>query len=198
MIRQSFPIEDSSTDLEEEMLIQNLGKRTKRDLEVEVTADGAAIDSNTVTRPPTSQAVGVQSGVISDNRRLKRQRTPNIRLKDYVFQLNAVASDTSRILIPRSIKETRASPHAKQWECAINTEYEALLNLFKARLIVQDNTQLYGIDYKEVFAPIWISEATPRICYNARTTSTPNGRTTAFLNGVLSESIYMRLPLGLR
>ncbi|POM58709.1 Integrase catalytic core protein [Phytophthora palmivora] len=223
-IRRSFPIEDSSTVLEEVTIIQNLGKRSKRDLEVEVTAEGAAIGSDTVTRPPKSQAVGVQSGVISDNRRSKRQRTPNVRLKDFVTQLNAVASDTSRILILRSIMEARTSLHARQWECAIKTEYEALLSnntwtivplptgrkalgrhwlldvkykadgskgWFKARLVVQDNTQLYGIDYKRYESLRLLLALTTILGPHLHQMDV----STAFLNGVLSESICMQQPL---
>ncbi|OWY99320.1 hypothetical protein PHMEG_00029686, partial [Phytophthora megakarya] len=42
--------------------------------------------------------------------------------------LNSVGSDIYQIPVPRSIKEARNSPHVKQWECAIQTEYNALLS----------------------------------------------------------------------
>ena len=70
----------------------------------------------------------MQNGAKLSERRSKRQRTQNVRLKDYVTQLNTVTTDVTGIPIPKSIKEARLGPHAKQWECAIKTENNALLS----------------------------------------------------------------------
>ncbi|POM64626.1 Retroelement pol Polyprotein-like [Phytophthora palmivora] len=95
MIKRLFSIEDSSVDQREEIIIRNVGKRLRGDLEVK------EISSELVTQPSTSR-VWVDIGTLK-----KRQKTPNLRLKDYMTRLNAVATDTVRIPIPKSIKETR-------------------------------------------------------------------------------------------
>ncbi|OWZ07555.1 putative Retroelement pol Polyprotein [Phytophthora megakarya] len=62
MIRRSFPIENYTNDLEEEMVIQNLGKRSRGNIEVEVPTQGEDMSSESVIRSPTSQSVGVTNG----------------------------------------------------------------------------------------------------------------------------------------
>ncbi|POM64465.1 Integrase catalytic core protein [Phytophthora palmivora] len=218
MIQRSFPTEDISNDQSETTITEQIGKRSRSDLEV-----NASISSESVTGRSTSCIVGVQTRDSTDRRRSKRQRYTNVRLRDYVTQLKTVATAPARIRIPTSIKEAQTSPHAEQWECAIRVEYEALIknntalgchwifdvkykadgsvDRYKARLVVQGSTQSYGIDYQEVFAPVARYESLRLLL----ALSTILGFylhqmdvSTAFLNGRLSESIYMRQPIGFR
>ncbi|OWY92265.1 hypothetical protein PHMEG_00038804, partial [Phytophthora megakarya] len=66
-----------------------------------------------------------------------RKRTPNTRLRDYIVSINAVTISRKVIPIPRSLKEARQSPHSKQWEEALQIEYQAL------GLIIRGRSYLY-------------------------------------------------------
>ncbi|OWZ11258.1 hypothetical protein PHMEG_00015752 [Phytophthora megakarya] len=62
VIRLSFPINNYTNDLEEEMLIQNLVKRSRGNIEVEVPTQGEDMSSESLIRSPTSQSLGVANG----------------------------------------------------------------------------------------------------------------------------------------
>lgn len=70
---------------------------------------------------------------------------------------------------------------------------------YKARLVARGFSQKYGIDYDEVFAPV-IRQTTFKILLaiagNKKLIVKHLDAKTAFLNGKLSEPIYMRQPQG--
>ncbi|OWZ06545.1 hypothetical protein PHMEG_00021187 [Phytophthora megakarya] len=55
------------------------------------------------------------------------QRTPNTRLRDYIVSINVVTISREVIPISRSLKEVRQSRHSKQWEEALQIEYQELV-----------------------------------------------------------------------
>lgn len=88
-----------------------------------------------------------------------------------------------------------------RWIYKKKQDEQGKLVRYKARLVAQGFTQRYGLDYDEVFAPV-AKQVT------LRTLLTIAGRDemqvrhvdvkTAYLNGDLKETIYMRVPPGLR
>lgn len=71
--------------------------------------------------------------------------------------------------------------------------------IFKARLVAQGYSQKYGIEYDEVFAPV-VKHATYRILLTIAARKQMKvihlDAKTAFLNGKLNETIYMKQPPG--
>lgn len=70
---------------------------------------------------------------------------------------------------------------------------------FKARLVAQGFTQKFGVDYEEVFAPV-VNKTTFRILLSIASRMNLKVHQfdvkTAFLNGVIQETIYMKQPPG--
>jgi hypothetical protein len=71
--------------------------------------------------------------------------------------------------------------------------------LYKARLVAQGFTQIYGIDYDETTAPVVRLSTVRTLLAIASKRKLPVIQfdvKTAFLNGTLSEDIYMKMPPG--
>ncbi|GMF19215.1 unnamed protein product [Phytophthora fragariaefolia] len=79
--------------------------------------------------PTSSAAVGGEAPRMSvaPIPRPRRKRTPNSRLRDYVVAINVATITTKAIPIPRSLKEARHGPYAKQWGAALQAEYHAFV-----------------------------------------------------------------------
>lgn len=86
-----------------------------------------------------------------------------------------------------------------KWVFKLKMGEKGNIERFKARLVAQGFSQKFGVDYDEVFAPV-IRNATFRLLM-----STAGVRKymvkhydikTAFLNGHLTEEIYMKQPPG--
>ncbi|KAJ9555291.1 hypothetical protein OSB04_009905 [Centaurea solstitialis] len=73
-------------------------------------------------------------------------------------------------------------PIGSKWVFKIKTKSDGSIDRYKARLVAKGFNQEYGIDYEETFAPV------------ARITSMDVKN--AFLNGDLSEEVYMNPPPG--
>jgi len=76
---------------------------------------------------------------------------------------------------------------------------DGTIERYKARLIAQGFTQTYGIDYKETFAPVAklnsirvLLSIAANLDWRLHQLDIKN----AFLNGILEEEVYMRVPLG--
>ena len=71
------------------------------------------------------------------------------------------------------------------------------INRFKARLVPKEFMQCYGIDYEETFAPVAklnsikvLLSVAVNLDWNLHQLDAKN----AFLNGVLGEEVYMKIP----
>ncbi|OWZ08421.1 Gag-pol Polyprotein [Phytophthora megakarya] len=118
-------------------------------------------------------------------------------------------------------KMQRRRALGSHWLFDVKYKADGTVDRFEVRLVVQGNTQLYGIDYREVFAPVaryeslrlllalatiqglYLHQKDVSIAFlngvlNERLYLHQKDVSTAFLNGVLNESIYMRQPLGFR
>lgn len=87
-----------------------------------------------------------------------------------------------------------------KWVYKLKRDSCGKITRYKARLVAQGFTQKYGIDYDEVFAPV-AGSTTFRTLLSIASKRNLVVRqydvTSAFLNGHLSEEIYMKPPQGM-
>ncbi|KMQ89570.1 retrovirus-related gag-pol polyprotein [Lasius niger] len=86
-----------------------------------------------------------------------------------------------------------------KWIYKLKTDEKGNITRYKARLVAQGFCQKYGTDYDEVFAPV-AKQTTFRILLSIASKEKMIVRhldaKTAFLNGKLEQSIYMKQPPG--
>ncbi|GJY98287.1 retrotransposon protein, putative, ty1-copia subclass [Tanacetum coccineum] len=86
-----------------------------------------------------------------------------------------------------------------KWLFKKKTDMDGIVHVYKARLVAEGYTQLYGVDYEETFSPVADIRAI-RILISIETyydyEICQMDVKTAFLNGYLDEDIYMVQPEG--
>ena len=86
-----------------------------------------------------------------------------------------------------------------KWVLKIKTDAEGSVERFKARLVAQGFSQKPGIGYNETFSPVARSESVRTVIALAVQSDLKLHQIdviTAFLNGVLKDEVYMKLPEG--
>jgi Reverse transcriptase (RNA-dependent DNA polymerase) len=90
-------------------------------------------------------------------------------------------------------------PIGCKWVFKIKYNSDGIVERYKARLVVKNYTQTYGIDYQETFAPV-AKMNTVRILFslavNQNWTLYQLDVKNAFLQRVLEEEVYMLIPPG--
>ncbi|RVW37281.1 Retrovirus-related Pol polyprotein from transposon TNT 1-94 [Vitis vinifera] len=142
--------------------------------------------------------------------------------KSFVNQLSTVA-------IPNSVQQALADPRWKaamneemkslqkneswelvecppgkkpvgcRWIYTVKYKVDGSIERFKARLVAKGNTQTYGIDYTETFAPVAKINTVRVLLSLAANLDWPLQQfnvKNVFLHGELSEEVYMDLPPG--
>nr|GFA16696.1 retrotransposon protein, putative, Ty1-copia subclass [Tanacetum cinerariifolium] len=86
-----------------------------------------------------------------------------------------------------------------KWLFKKKTDMDGVVYIFKARLVAKGFTQTYGVDYKETFSPVEDIRAIRILIAIAAYYDYEIWQMdvkTAFLNGHLSEEVYMQQPKG--
>ena len=86
-----------------------------------------------------------------------------------------------------------------KWVYKIKTRSDGIVDRYKAQLVSRGFTQEYGIDYEETFAPVARLSSVMTLISVSTTRKWPLFQMdvkNAFLNGELSEEVYMKLPSG--
>jgi transposase InsO family protein len=90
-------------------------------------------------------------------------------------------------------------PIGCKWVFKLKRDVKGKISKYKARLVAQGFSQMYGTDYDEVFAPV-VRQSTFRILLSVAGKRKLKVKhydvRTAFLNGELEEEIYIRQPPG--
>jgi hypothetical protein len=86
-----------------------------------------------------------------------------------------------------------------RWVFKIKKDSSGTISKFKARLVAKGYNQKYGIDYNETFAPVVKIQSLRVVLAIAANLSMEVHQIdidTAFLNGILSEEVYIESPPG--
>ena len=86
-----------------------------------------------------------------------------------------------------------------KWVYKIKTRSDGTVDRYKARLVTKGFTQEYGIDYEETFASVAHLSSVRTLIAAFASRYWPLFQMdvkNAFLNGELTEEVYMQLPFG--
>ena len=94
---------------------------------------------------------------------------------------------------------SRKSTIGCKWVYKIKTRLDGIIDRYKARLVARGFTQEYGIDYEETFTLVARLSSVRTLIVVSAARKWPLFQMdvkNAFLNGELSEEVYMKLPPG--
>ena len=132
---------------------------------------------------------------LKDYKFIKKKMTPSL---DTVCRVEGVTLHKTRTWDLVDFPSGKYAIRCK-WVYKIKTRSDGTVDRYKARLVAMDFTQEYGIDYEETFAQV------ARLSFVMTLISISEARKwpllqmdvkNAFLNGELSEEVYMKLPPG--
>jgi hypothetical protein len=111
-------------------------------------------------------------------------------------EYNSLIENNTWTLVPLPRDRTVVQ---NKWVYKVKYKTDGAVDKFKARLVAKGFTQKAGIDYSETFSPV-IKHQSIRVLLATAAEKHMQLRQfdigTAFLNGDLSEEIYMKQPIG--
>jgi Reverse transcriptase (RNA-dependent DNA polymerase) len=123
----------------------------------------------------------------------KDQLIWNIAMKD---EIKALEKNKTWTLVPLPKGK---KPVGCKWVYQTKYNSDRTIERHKARLVAKGFTQIYGIDYQEIFAPV-VKMSTVRIllsiAVNLGWTLSQMDVKNVFLQGTIEEEVYMTLPPG--
>ncbi|KAF5094301.1 hypothetical protein DV451_005044 [Geotrichum candidum] len=122
---------------------------------------------------------------------------------DADYWRQACQSEIDSLMLNNTWTLVKSPPGRKaigsKWVFKVKENVDGSIDRYKARLVAQGFSQIEGIDYNETFAPV-VRYETVRLLFaiSAQFQMLVHHMdvTTAFLNGDLSEEIYMKQPKG--
>ncbi|KAJ9556509.1 hypothetical protein OSB04_011123 [Centaurea solstitialis] len=170
----------------------------------------------------SSQQQVVEPIVVEPQQRVTEEsdiQPPPVRRSDRVRhapeRYNLLISDGDDTQVdldePTSYQEAMAGPEAAKWKEAMESEMQSMydnqkkidmdgkVHTYKARLVAKGYTQTHGVDYDETFSPVAMLKSIRILIAIAAFHDYEIWQMdvkTAFLNGKLSEDVYMTQPEG--
>lgn len=136
----------------------------------------------------------------------------NVQIPKTVFEAfeipewKAAALDEYQALQKNGTWELTTLPPGKRtvgckWIFSVKQKPDGSIDRYKARLVAKGYSQTYGIDYQETFAPVAKLNTVNALLSVAANLDWPlyqHDVKNAFLNGDLSEEVYMDIPPGFK
>ncbi|KAA0065808.1 Retrovirus-related Pol polyprotein from transposon TNT 1-94 [Cucumis melo var. makuwa] len=170
-----FPLSESTPDNE---LAQSAS--------TSATSDQSSISDGSPEPPPNTPP-----------RRSTWIREPLIHLQDYHY-FSTIALEKTHTWDYVDLPPCKR-PIGCKWIYKIKTHSDGTIERYKARLVAKGYSQEYGIDYEETFAHVARMTSVRSLLVVAAAKQWPLLQMdvkSAFLNGTLSEEVYMKPPPG--
>lgn len=178
----------------------------------ELTNDDLPIALRKTARPhmPYQMKDFVYYGNLSSNYRAYVSKMDQIRIPNSVQEKlknpgwKAATYEEITALEKNDTWELTLLPPGKKtvgcrWLFTVKHNADGSVERLKARLVARGYTQTYGIDYQETFAPVAKQNTIRVLLFLAANSNWPLHQLdvkNAFLNGELSEEVYMDIPPG--
>lgn len=152
--------------------------------------------SGRVSKPPSRLSLLSSLDHISIPRSYKQAADSKEWTLAMQTELDALARNHTWDLVPAPSDQTVVGC---KWVYTLKQKSDGTLDRYKARLVAQGFKQEYGIDYEETFAPVAKMTTVRTLLAVAAIRQWDISQmdvTNAFLNGELSETVYMKPPPG--
>ncbi|KAJ9541966.1 hypothetical protein OSB04_028472 [Centaurea solstitialis] len=182
---------------------------TRKDVDLQVVDE----DNTTPIVEPEIQHENVepQSEPIEEVQTQDLRRSSRVRQEPYRYLGFLVSQDNGDLNEPTSYGEAVSGSESEQWQEAMKAEMQSMydnqkktdmdgnVHTFKARLVAKGFTQTHGIDYDETFSPVAMLKSIRILMAISAYFNYEIWQMdvkTAFLNGKLTEDVYMEQPEG--
>ncbi|KAJ9566912.1 hypothetical protein OSB04_002878 [Centaurea solstitialis] len=183
-------------------------ENTRKDVDLQVVDE----ENTTPVVEPEIQHNNVepQSEPIEEVQTQDLRRSSRVRQEPDRYLGFLVSQDSGDLNEPTSYGEAVSGSESEQWQEAMRAEMQSMydnqktdmdgnVHTFKARLVAKGFTQTHGIDYDETFSPVAMLKSIRILMAISAYFNYEIWQMdvkTAFLNGKLTEDVYMEQPEG--